>query len=137
MSETESAGWRGYRPSKRIWGWSMVGASALTMMIGFAWGGWQPVGRAAVMADRAGRNARAALVADICVQQFVSSSNAAENLKALKAASYWDRDSFIENGGWITIAGLEKPSENAIGRCVETLVNMKHIPGEGTSFAGN
>ncbi|WP_246827121.1 hypothetical protein [Rhizobium binae] len=64
MSETEPAGWRDYRPSKRVWAWSMFGASALTMFIGFTLGGWLPVGRANVMANIAARNARAALVAD-------------------------------------------------------------------------
>jgi hypothetical protein len=28
-------GWSGYRPSKTLWGWSIVGASALTMVLGF------------------------------------------------------------------------------------------------------
>ncbi|MET3757608.1 hypothetical protein [Rhizobium binae] len=137
MSETEPAGWRDYRPSKRVWAWSMFGASALTMFIGFTLGGWLPVGRANVMANIAARNARAALVADICVHKFVSSANAAQNLEALKAASYWERDSFIDKGGWITIAGLKKPSANAVDRCVDMLVTMKQIPPQVGNLAEN
>lgn len=137
MSETKPGGWRDYRPSRRVWGWSMIGASALTMIVGFTLGGWQPVGRATVMAERAGRNARAALVAEICVQKFVSSSDAAENLKALKAVSYWERNSFVEKGGWLTIAGVKKPSADAADRCVEALVKMKQIPLHDADVAKN
>lgn len=130
MGETEP-GWRDHRPSKRVWLWSMIGASALTMTIGFTIGGWLPTGRAVVLADIAARNARAALVADLCVQKFVSSANAAENLTALKASSYWERNSFIERGGWTLISGVRKPNADAIDRCVEVLVNMKQVPAQG------
>ncbi|MBX4970020.1 hypothetical protein ABID08_005958 [Rhizobium binae] len=137
MSETQPGGWRDHRPSKRAWAWSMIGSSALTMFIGFTWGGWLPVGRASVMADIAARNARAALVAEICVHNFVSSANAIENLNALKSASYWERDRFIEKGGWITIAGVKKPGADAVDRCVDTLATMKEIPAQGGTFAKN
>ncbi|PKA39904.1 hypothetical protein CWR43_29955 [Rhizobium sullae] len=133
MRETETRGWATYQPSKSVWAWSVVGASVLTMIVGFTWGGWTTGGRASVMADIAARNARAGLVADMCVEKFVSSADAAANLKALKAASSWERDSFIEKGGWTTIAGVEKSIPNAADRCAEALIEMKEIPAQETS----
>ena len=137
MSDTETRGWATYRPSKGVWAWSMVGASALTMIVGFSWGGWTTGGRASLMADLAARNARAALVADMCVEKFVSSADASENLKALKAASSWQRDSFIEKGGWTTIAGVEKSIPNAADRCAEALIEMKEIPAQKADVTGS
>jgi len=78
-----------YRPSKTLWAWSLVGAAALTMMVGFTWGGWTTTGCARVMTDMTVRDARADLVAGICVQNFVTASDAADNLKALQAKSSW------------------------------------------------
>ncbi|MBC2806359.1 hypothetical protein C3Y94_024690, partial [Rhizobium ruizarguesonis] len=65
----------GYRPTKSVWAWSVVGASALTVVLGCTWGGWTTSGRAAVIADIAVRNAKADLVAGICVHNFVTASD--------------------------------------------------------------
>lgn len=119
--------WSEYRPSKGLWFWTLIGASALTMAIGFTWGGWTTAGHASNMRDVAVRNGRAELVSRLCVQKFVSSPDAAEQLAALKAKSYWDRDDFVEKGGWTTIAGLEKPVPSAAESCANKLVDMKEL----------
>jgi len=128
MSDMERAGWSSFRPSKTLWFWSIVGASVLTTIVGFTWGGWVTSGRASTMAELAVRNARANLVADMCVHNFVSSSDAAENLKALKAKSSWQREDFIKDGGWTTIAGINDPVANAADTCAAHLLNMKELP---------
>ncbi|MBX4994497.1 hypothetical protein ABID08_004984 [Rhizobium binae] len=128
MSDMERAGWSSFRPSKTLWFWSIVGASVLTTIVGFTWGGWVTSGRASTMAELAVRNARANLVADMCVHNFVSSSDAAENLKALKAKSSWQREDFIKDGGWTTIAGINDPVANAADTCADHLLNMKELP---------
>jgi hypothetical protein len=133
MANTENGGWSSYQPSKTLWFWSLVGASALTMAIGFTWGGWMTTGRASVMTDLAVRDARAKLVADLCVHNFVSSSDAAENLKALKAKSSWERDDFINEGGWAKIAGIDGTVAKAADTCADQLVNLKELPAETPS----
>jgi hypothetical protein len=106
----------------------MVGASILTMLVGFTWGGWTTAGRAALTTDRAVRLARAELISDICVHNFVSAVDAADNLKELKAKSSWEQDDYIENGGWAIIAGLSKPVPDAVDTCAEALVDLKELP---------
>ncbi|KQY27838.1 hypothetical protein [Rhizobium sp. Root483D2] len=129
MSEKKklSIRWSEYQPTKKIWIWSTIGSSVLTMALGFGAAGWMPAGRASVMAEIAARNASARLAAEICVQRFISSSDATSNLSALKAIANWDRKKFMKDGGWMAIAGVETVP-GATGRCVDQLVEMKTIP---------
>ena len=128
MSEANESGWSAYRPTKTVWFWSIVGASIATMIVGFTWGGWTTGGRATLMADLAVRQARAELISDICVHNFASAADAAENLKQLKSKSSWEQDDFIKNGGWAMVAGLSKPVPDAADTCADTLVNLKELP---------
>lgn len=128
MSRDERGTWSVYRPSKPIWIWSLVGASALTMVLGFTWGGWTTTGRAQVMQDIAVRNAKAELVASICVHNFITSQDAQKSLRELKAKSYWDRDDFINAGGWMKIAGIDDNVTNAAKDCASRLVELNDVP---------
>ena len=121
-------GWPNYRPSKTLWAWSIVGASALTMALGFTWGGWTTSGRARVMTEIAVRNAKADLVAGICVHNFVTASGAAENLKSLQAKGSWQRDDFINEGGWAKIAGIDDTVANAADACADQLMKLRELP---------
>ncbi|MGZ2461785.1 hypothetical protein [Rhizobium anhuiense] len=127
MSE-QDGGWSNYRPSKTLWAWSIVGASALTMVLGFTLGGWVTTGRANVMRDIAVRDAKADLVAGVCVHNFVTASGAADNLKALQAKSSWQRDDFINEGGWTKIAGIDDTVTNAAEACADQLMKLKELP---------
>ncbi|WEX90940.1 hypothetical protein PZN02_004523 [Sinorhizobium garamanticum] len=128
MSEINESGWSTYRPTKTVWFWSTVGASILTMVVGFTWGGWTTAGGAALMTDQAVRSARAELISDICVHNFASAANATENLKELKSKSSWEQDDFIENGGWAMVTGLSKPVPDAADTCADALVKLKELP---------
>ena len=133
MQKSEGSGWSAYRPSKTLWLWSLVGASALTMTIGFTWGGWTTSGRARVMTDIAVRDARADLVASVCVHNFVTAGDAQENLRALQAKSSWQRGDFINEGGWAKVAGIDETVTNAADVCADELMKMKELPQAGGS----
>ena len=117
-----------FRPTRTLWLWSLVGASVLTMIVGFTWGGWTTSASVREMNMVAARDARADLVADICVHDFTSASDAGKNLQALKATSSWERENFIKEGGWTKIAGIEGPVINAANNCAEQLMEMKELP---------
>lgn len=127
MADREG-GYQDYRPSKTLWAWTIVGASALTMVAGFTWGGWTTTGRARVMTDIAVRDAKADLVAGICVHNFITAADAAHNLKALQAKSSWQRDDFIKEGGWASVAGIDDPVANATDACADQLMKLKELP---------
>ncbi|WP_105440458.1 hypothetical protein [Neorhizobium sp. T25_13] len=122
-----------FRPSKILWLWSLVGASVLTMIVGFTWGGWTTSASVREMNMVAARDARADLVADICVHDFISASDAGKNLQALKATSSWERENFIKEGGWTKVAGIEGPVINAANNCAEQLMEMKELPQQASS----
>ncbi|CAN7732668.1 hypothetical protein [Neorhizobium sp. LjRoot104] len=128
MTNSEKSGWAGYRPTKTAWFWSLVGASALTMVVGFAWGGWTTAGSARTKTAIAVRDARADLIADICVHNFTTASNAEENLKVLRDKSSWAREGYIKDGGWTNVGGIDEPVVNAADACAEQLLDLKQLP---------
>lgn len=130
MSENQSLSqrWENYRPSKTLWFWSAAGIAVAIMIVGFTAGGWTTGGTAQAMAEDAARNARAELAASICVEKFVTASNASQSLAQLKEASSYQRDNFIIDGGWAKLVGLEKPVPGAADLCADKLAAMDAVP---------
>src|SRR3546814_155238 len=124
MSDGHSFGdrWREARPSKAMLFWSCAGCAVATMIIGFTWGGWVTGGTAQEMAAEAATGARAELAAAVCVDRFLNSPDAAGQLAQLRDTSAWQRDSFIEDGGWVTLAGMEDPVDEAADLCADQLL---------------
>ncbi|GIK97197.1 MAG: hypothetical protein BroJett029_14060 [Alphaproteobacteria bacterium] len=129
-----AARWSDFRPSKTLWFWSCVGCVVATMIVGFTVGGWVTGGTAEEMASDARENGRAELVAQICVDRFLDASDAASELAALKEQSTWQRDDFIQKGGWVKLAGFEEPVEGAADLCAEELAGME-LPASGETAA--
>jgi hypothetical protein len=130
MSQTErlSQRWSNYRPSKTLWFWTVVGAAALVMIIGFTYGGWTTGGGAAFMAKKAASDARAELAAAVCVSKFTSAENADKNLAALKDTAFWQRNDFIEKGGWAKLAGMDNSVPGSTDLCAHRLAAMESLP---------
>ena len=127
--------WEDYRASKTVLFWSCAACVVATLIVGFSWGGWVTGSTAATMASTAATGARAEMAATICVNRFVSAPDAATALASLKGSDSWKRDDFITNGGWVTIAGMEKPVEGAAALCAQRLLEAKLPPAKviGTS----
>jgi hypothetical protein len=120
--------WQAYRPSKAALFWSCVGCVVVALIIGFTWGGWVTGGTATKMAERSAREARADLAATICVDRFLEASDARAQLASLKETSSWQRDDFIEKGGWVALPGLDQPVTSAAAVCAERLAAMDLPP---------
>jgi hypothetical protein len=117
--------WEAYRPSKPLVFWAAVAGVAATLIIGFSWGGWVTGGTAKQMVDKAATGARAELMASICVNRFAASPDVVVNLASLKGTDSWKRDDFIKKGGWIAVAGQEKPIDGAAELCAIRLMDAK------------
>jgi hypothetical protein len=76
------------------------------------------------MATKAASAARAELAANICVSQFVKASDATAKLASLRSTDSWKRDTFIEDGGWATLPGGDKPVAGAAALCSQTLMDL-------------
>lgn len=113
-----------YRPSKTALFWSCAGCVVATMIVGFTWGGWVTGGTATEMAEDATEAGQAQVAAAVCVENFMASTDVRPQLASLKEiSSPWQRQNFIEDGGWTTIAGQEY--DDASELCADLLMEKE------------
>jgi hypothetical protein len=92
------------------------------MIVGFSWGGWTLGSTFERVAKARADTAVIAALAPICVDQFRQAATASANLAELNKISYaWDRETFIEKGGWAVMPGSEKADSAVAKACAETL----------------
>ena len=84
---------------------------AVTMIIGFGWGGWTTKGTVQKITAEAA----------ICVAQFMKEPNHEEKLKELGEVDFWRRVEFIEKGGWDKMPGQEKAGSSVALACANGL----------------
>jgi hypothetical protein len=103
-----------------LWG-AVVGAAAISF-IGFTQFGWTLGGTAERLANDRAQSAVVTALAPICVDRFRQQADAPAKLAEFnKAYSSFDRRSFIEKGGWATIAGSDAPNSAVATACAEQL----------------
>lgn len=97
--------------------WGLICGAIITMIVGFAWGGWSTQGTTTAMA----KDAVVASQAAICVAQFMRNPDHETNLKEFAETSTWKRDDFIKQGGWDKMPGQEKADYGVADACSEGL----------------
>ncbi len=97
--------------------WSLILAAIVSMIIGFGWGGWTTAATTQKISEEAVLASQAA----ICVAQFVKEPEHEEKLKEMDKARSWDRDKFIEKGGWDKMPGQEEADYGVSRACVDGL----------------
>jgi hypothetical protein len=107
----------------------LQGAAAgagVAMIVGFGWGGWTLGSNVEKVASERAGAATVAALAPICVDQFRAALNASANLGELNKSSYsWDRDAFIEKGGWAIMPGSDTANPAVAKACAEALGSLK------------
>jgi hypothetical protein len=114
--------WEDVRPTKTAVFWSWIASIALTMIIGFAWGGWVTGGTAKSMAEKLADDAVAKRLAPMCVVQFKQAPGKDQKLKELEKTDSWQRSEYVEKQGWATMPGEEKPDSRVASECVSLLL---------------
>lgn len=109
---------------KRLLQGAALGA-AVTMIVGFNWGGWVTGGTARDMTQRSATTAVVTALAPICVDRFQRSADAGTNMAELKKASSYQQASFVEKGGWATFPGSEQPDSSVAQACATLLNGLK------------
>lgn len=137
MADKPATSWQNFQPSKGALVWSFLGGIVATLVVGFAVFGWYTAGGAQNMAQDAAEDAQAELASAICVERFLNGRDVSARLAELKEEGSWDRDNYIEDGGWVTFTRFEEPLNEAADLCAETLVDMKApAAGGSTSQSG-
>ncbi len=104
--------------------WAAIGGAILTMIIGFAWGGWVTGGTAQSRSEKMSEDAVANRLAPICVAQFNQDSEKTQKLRKLEETDNWKRADYIEKQGWATMPGEEKPDSKVAEACVKLLMEI-------------
>ncbi len=126
--------WSAYKPTKGLLVWACVGSMVATLVVGFGWGGWVTGGGARKMAEAAAAAARYDLAAAVCVERFKAGDDVAARLTALKLLQGWNRDSFIDKGGWATMPDRAEPTKLAAKLCA-TQLGALEAPPEAVTLA--
>ncbi len=100
--------------------WGAIGGAILTIIIGFALGGWVTGGTAQDRIDES----VLPLAAEICANNFKADPDFEKNLAALKKESNWQRDNYIEKGKWSVMAGDDTSKNGVADACVEKLSDL-------------
>jgi len=114
--------WSEARPTKTAVFWSWVGSVVLTMIIGFAWGGWVTGGTARSMAEKMADDAVVKRLAPMCVVQFKQVPDKDQKLQELAKTESWQRSAYVEKQGWATMPGEDKPDSRVAEECARLLM---------------
>jgi hypothetical protein len=117
--------WRRLRPKKAVVFWSWVASVALTMIIGFVWGGWVTSAKAQTMAESTAKDAVTQRLAPICVAQFNQDPGRDQKLVAFGETGGSQRRTYVQDQGWATMPGEQKPDRQVADKCVELLMLVK------------
>jgi hypothetical protein len=117
--------WKGTRPTKTFVFWSWVAAAAVTMIVGFAWGGWVTGGTAHAMAQAMAEDAVVKRLAPICVARVERDPDKATRLKELKDTGEWERADYVKKHGWATMPGEKEADTKVAEECTRLLLSEK------------
>lgn len=125
--------WDDFTPSRATWLWSSIGASLLTVAIGFSVCGWMTRAQADNAAMQAASIARADLIERACFWNTANGPDLRAWLASLKDTNGSARtDMLAEKTAGVKLAGFEKPLAAAVDLCADELAttNPAHRPAE-------
>jgi hypothetical protein len=99
-----------------------AGAGAIALaIVGFNWGGWMTTSAAVKMSDKGSQAAVATALTPYCLESAKDDPMAASVMAELKAANNYKRRGIVEEAGWATPLGEEKPDRALAETCLDAL----------------
>ncbi len=99
-----------------------AGAGALALAVaGFGWGGWMTSSAAAQMSGKQSIAATAMALTPYCVQKSQSDPKSTDVLAEINNASVYKRRGIVEESGWATPLGADKPDRALAEACLAAL----------------
>jgi hypothetical protein len=116
--------WRDYQPTKAILFWACLASVVLSIFVGFTWGGWVTGGTAQKAAETLARDAVVQRLVPICVEQFNQDPDKALKLDEMSEMTSYKQAQYVQEQGWATITGIEKPDRKVASLCTNLLLEM-------------
>ena len=113
--------WASFRPTKTQAFWLAAGSVVATLIIGFAFAGWVTGATAEQMRVTAAQEARQALAAAVCAQEFMQADGAKARLASLEKLPYYMRSDRLAKEGWATMPDRKEPSTDVAIMCAARL----------------
>ena len=104
--------------------WGAVGGAIVLAITGFTVGGWVTGATAQQTAEDMAENAVLDRLAPICVEQFNQGLEKVQKLEELKETGSWQRDDYVEEQGWATMPGEDKPDSKVAKKCADMLMEL-------------
>ncbi|MDI9549584.1 MAG: hypothetical protein QM346_18475 [Chloroflexota bacterium] len=114
--------WRAMQPTKSTLFWTVIAAVILTIVVGFMWGGWVTAGSSEKAGVAVGKDEVILRLAPICVAQAGEDPDISAKLVELEALSHYDRTKYVQDQGWATMPGEEKPDRKVAEACLALLL---------------
>lgn len=114
--------WKEYQPTKTTLAWTAAGASILTMIVGFTWGGWVTGSTARSMAEDAAQASHAQLAAAICAENFRPVDGAHAQLAEMAEMASFTRTRHVQDAAWSVLPDGGRLSRDAASLCAERIV---------------
>ena len=99
---------------------ALLGAAAgaiAVAIVGFNWGGWMTESSANKMASDNSKSAVATALTPYCLQNSKNDPNSMDVLAKLSEANSYKRRGIIEDAGWATPLGAERPDRALAEAC--------------------
>lgn len=96
-----------------------AGAGAIALaVVGFSWGGWMTSASATEMSSKESMAATTTALTPYCVLKSQNDPNVTEVLANIEDANSYKRRGMIEEAGWATPLGAEKPDRALAEACL-------------------
>ena len=102
--------------------WGSVVGAIITIIIGFAWGGWVLSSSSRNMGEDMAETAVIERLITICVGQFNQDPQRDEKLKILKGKNSWDSATYVKAQGWATMPSEKEPNSRVVDGCSALLM---------------
>jgi len=102
--------------------WGAVGGAIVTMIIGFAWGGWVLGSDSQDMGKDMAEAAVIERLAPMCVMQFNQDPERDNKLQKLKETDSWKRGQYVREQGWATMPFEKEADSRVADRCTELIM---------------
>ena len=104
--------------------WGFVIGSIVTMIVGFAWGGWVTSSGAERMASERSSDAVVTALVPVCLEKSKTDPLAAKKLAELKRlTSSWEQRDAVIRDGWATV-GAGEANHDVAEACALQLVKV-------------